>query len=434
MKKRNLALIAIGVSFSLGFLTGCSEKDEKTNQPPTCHITSPTDGQQIVKGETVTISADAGDSDGSISKVTFIIDNAEKGSSQNKPYTYDWETNSESLGTHFIKAVSDDNGGANSFDEISVEIIIGGGGGGCDAPVAAFTAGPTGGEAPLTVNFTDQSTNGPISWYWDFGDGNTGTEQNPTHIYNNEGTYTVSLIVSNANCADTVTVNDYITVINAGCPDTVTDIEGNKYTTIQIDSQCWMAENLKTGTYKNGTAIPYVSDNDSWTGLSTGAYVWPDNSSSWKDLYGALYNGYAVIDQNGLCPEGWHVPTNDDWIALKDFVGGVLSPYGDRLKSCRQVNSPVGGDCNTTEHPRWEDGYTVYGSYGTDNYGFSALPAGYRSGYNGNIYTPGHNGSWWSSTPTNNFLVSFSLNFSLSEIMLNANDINDGISVRCIKD
>jgi uncharacterized protein (TIGR02145 family) len=433
MKKRSSVSIAIGVLLSLALIIGCSEKEEKTNQPPTCHITSPADGQQIVKGETVTISADASDSDGSISKVSFFIDNSEKGSSQNKPYTYNWTTGSESLGTHLIKATSSDNSGDNSSDEISVEIISGGGGG-CDAPIAAFTASPTDGEAPLTVNFTDQSTNGPISWYWDFGDGSTGTQQNEIHTYTNEGNYTVQLIVSNTNCADTLIMSDYITVINAGCPDTLTDIEGNKYATVQIGSQCWMAENLKTGTYKNGTAIPYVSGNDSWTGLTTGAYVWPDNSSSWKDLYGALYNGYAAIDQNGLCPEGWHVPTVDDWVALTDFVGGLLSPYGDKLKSCRQVNSPMGGECNTNEHPRWEDGYTVYGYYGTDNYGFSALPAGYRSGYDGNIYTPGHNGIWWSSTPTTNFLASLGLNFSLSEIMLQNKALNNGISVRCIKD
>lgn len=431
MKSKNLVFVALAALLSLAIINGCSKKDEKTNEPPTCHITYPSDGQQIVKGETVLITADASDGDGSITAVRFLVDNTEKGSDQDHPYTYSWSTLDESIGDHSIKAIAGDNNGESSTDEISVTIVSSGGG--CDAPTAAFTASPTEGEAPLTVNFTDQSTNNPISWNWDFGDGSSSTTQNTAHTYNNEGTYTVRLIVSNTNCADTLIMSDYINVINEGCPDTITDIDGNEYATIQIGSQCWMAENLKTTTYKNGTSIPYVADDNSWIGTTTGAYVWPDNNSSWKDFYGALYNGYAVVDQNGLCPEGWHVPSNDDWNVLTDFIGGYVSPYGDKLKSCRQVNSPMGGDCNTTEHPRWEDG-TVYGHYGSDDYGFSGLPAGYRSSDNGMIYTPGHNTSWWSNVGVQDVLYTRSLNFSLGEMMASSHKYNVGLSVRCLKD
>ncbi len=429
MKKRNVESIVFLVLLFIGIIAGCGKKEETGNQLPKCHITYPSDGQEIVKGETVNILADASDSDGSITEVGFFIDNSKKGSFQDAPYHYNWETGNDTLGHHSIKVIASDNNGGNTQDEISVVLISGGG---CIAPEAAFSANPTEGEAPLTVAFTDMSTNNPISWHWDFGDGSSGTQQNTTHIYNDEGNYTVQLIVSNGNCADTLTVSGYITVINAGCPDTVTDIDGNKYATTQIGSQCWMAENLKTTKYKNGTAIPYVAGDDNWVSLTSGAYVWPDNNISFKDSYGALYNGYAVFDPNGLCPEGWHIPTSDDWDALVTTIGGIYQ--GGKLKSCRQVNTPMGGDCNTNEHPRWEDGYTTWGYYGTDNYGFAGLPAGYRNYYTGVLYAPGNNEYWWSTKMVGDHVRTPALNFSLNEFILTTTGMTNGNSVRCIKD
>jgi uncharacterized protein (TIGR02145 family) len=160
------------------------------------------------------------------------------------------------------------------------------------------------------------------------------------------------------------------------CGDQMQDIDGNTYNTVQIGSQCWMKENLKTTTYNNNTPIPNVTDANSWSNLTTGAYVWYDNDISWKDLYGALYNWYAVDDSDGLCPIGWHVPTYYEWNTLVNYIGGMGSPNGNKIKSCRQVNSPLGGDCNTSEHPRWDECDT---QYGTDDYGFSGLPGGYRT-------------------------------------------------------
>ncbi len=82
----------------------------------------------------------------------------------------------------------------------------------------------------------------------------------------------------------------------------VTDIDGNKYNTVQIGSQCWMKENLKTTTYTSGTSIPNVTGNNAWANLTTGAYEWYDNDISWKDKYGALYNWYATIDTHWSLP------------------------------------------------------------------------------------------------------------------------------------
>jgi uncharacterized protein (TIGR02145 family) len=265
-------------------------------------------------------------------------------------------------------------------------------------PVAAFMATPTTGTAPLNVSFTDQSTGNPTSWLWDFGDGATSTLQNPTHTYNLPGSYDVQLTVTSINGSGSELKNSYISV-SAGngvpCPGTptVTDIDGNLYNTVLIGDQCWMKENLKTTTYRNGTPIPnVVSDND-WFNLASGAFAWYDHNVGWKDLYGVLYNWFAVVDTNGLCPEGWHMPSHNEWTTLTDFIGGTSSPNGNKLKSCRQVNSPLGGDCSVSDHPRWDQASV----YGTDDFGFSALPGGFRNSL-GLFFQLGYTAGFWSST------------------------------------
>jgi len=187
---------------------------------------------------------------------------------------------------------------------------------------------------------------------------------------------------------------------------TVTDIDGNIYNTVQIGNQCWMKENLKTTKYRNGTPIEYPGDdNAAWQNNTTGAYAWYNNDISWKESYRAMYNWHAVNNINGLCPAGWHVPSDAEWTQLVDYVVAQgfpnqldnLNGAGNALKSCRQVNSPLGGDCNTTVHPRWieHDWYPYH--HGFDEFGFSGLPGGVRD-TNGNFFSLGAYGQWWSST------------------------------------
>jgi len=213
----------------------------------------------------------------------------------------------------------------------------------------------------------------------------------------------------------------------------VTDIDGNVYNTVLIGSQCWWKENLKTTTYRNGTPVPNVTDGSAWESLTTGAYVWYNNDISWKDKYGALYNWFTTVDPNGLCPTGWHVPTHGEWTALTDYIGGTGASNGNKLKSCRQVNSPLGGGCNTSVHPRWEEDSWA-GNYGTDDYGFSGLPGGYRlnDGAFGGI---GGNGDWWSSTESSSssawsrFLV-----YNYGDVGVDDYSKRNGFSVRCLRD
>ncbi len=212
---------------------------------------------------------------------------------------------------------------------------------------------------------------------------------------------------------------------------TVTDIDGNTYNTVQIGSQCWMKENLKTTTYQNSIPIPNVTNGGSWGNLTTGAYVWYDNDISWKDMYGGLYNWYATVDANGLCPTGWHVPTNDEWTSLTNFIGGTGSPYGNELKSCRQVNSPQGGGCNTSEHPRWNES----NENGTDDYGFSSLPGGLCGYISGSFNTIGDFGFWWSSTEYGWGMAYYrGQSYNLGNMDVSHSPEGNGNSVRCIRD
>ncbi len=211
----------------------------------------------------------------------------------------------------------------------------------------------------------------------------------------------------------------------------ITDIDGNTYSTVLIGTQCWMGENLKTTTYKDGTSIPNVTGGASWFVLSSGAYVWYDNDIAWKNLYGALYNWYTVDDVNGICPSGWHVPTNTEWDALTTYIGGTSSPNGNKLKSCRQVESPSGGVCKTTDHPRWDQ----IGTNGTDDYSFSGLPGGQReSGIDGDFFDIGTLGIWWSATEIGGANADIYFLSGGGDILQTDVNQGKGNSVRCIKD
>lgn len=216
---------------------------------------------------------------------------------------------------------------------------------------------------------------------------------------------------------------------------TISDVDGNIYNTIQIGIQCWMAENLKTTKYRNGSPIDYPGTNNAaWANNSTGAYAWYNNDISWKESYGALYNWHAVANPNGLCPEGWHVISVDDWDEMINYLFGAppWGNIGNKMKSCRQINSPLGGECNTNSHPRWEADNS---NYGTDDYGFGMLPGGRREYSTGLYSLVGETGGFW-MTPEQNI-------WSASLRMLGHNhgtllfgpswDKRYGFSIRCIK-
>lgn len=110
-----------------------------------------------------------------------------------------------------------------------------------------------------------------------------------------------------------------------------TDIDGNGYHTVDINGQIWVVENFKSTHYKNGELISNVTDQTEWLNLLTGAICWYNNDKAQHhDTYGALYNWYAVNDSRGLAPEGWHVATDEEWTALKSYLGDNA---GGKIKS-----------------------------------------------------------------------------------------------------
>ena len=203
--------------------------------------------------------------------------------------------------------------------------------------------------------------------------------------------------------------------------------QGYDYATVQIGEQCWLAENLRNELYQNGDSIQANLSDEEWGNTDFGGVgatavfgepsflceeFSPDGDGcdeAWSlTAYGRLYNWYALNDARGLCPAGWHVPSDDEWTSLTDQFGG-LSNAGDELKS-------VSG---------WHQG-----GNGSNASGFSALPGGVRNGGNGSFQAAGTKAFFW--TATENIDREFTYGQD-SVIRVTHKDQQKGMSVRCLK-
>jgi uncharacterized protein (TIGR02145 family) len=197
-------------------------------------------------------------------------------------------------------------------------------------------------------------------------------------------------------------------------------VDGNVYNTVQIGGQCWMAENLATETYNDGSAIPTGLSNSAWQSTTSGAFaVYADNPAN-KGAYGLLYNWYAVADPRSICPAGWHVPTDGEWTELTDHLGG----------------EPIaGGPMKTTGTLGAGTGLWNAPNTGATNIsGFSGLPGGFRY-YNGLFYNLGDYGYWWGATESTTINAwSRILDTDNTFVLRSANDKDYGFSVRCVRD
>ena len=195
----------------------------------------------------------------------------------------------------------------------------------------------------------------------------------------------------------------------------IKDIDGNYYKIITIGTQVWMAENLKTTKYNDGTSIPLVTDVTEWSGLSGPGYCWYNNDDkTYKDTYGALYNWYTVNTDN-LCPSGWHVSTDEEWTVLIDYLGG---------------KNEVGGKLKETGTTHWDSPNTG----ATNETGFTGLPGGFRLS-SGDFNNIGDSGFWWSATEIGNTTAwRRKLSRSSTSVYRDGSNKEFGFSVRCLRD
>ena len=187
------------------------------------------------------------------------------------------------------------------------------------------------------------------------------------------------------------------------------EVDGYTYAVVEIGEQCWFAENLRTTVYADGEPIPGVTNPQTWLQLSSGGRCVYNNNGGNLATYGRLYNWYAVDDARGLCPSGWHVPTNQEWTDLDDYINSqdLVGTIGTALKSTTGWNN---------------------NGNGTDYFGFSALPGGGRYATIGYFMDAGSHGYWWSASGGYRWIKAsgsiFQINYTGS----------NGYSVRCLRD
>lgn len=193
----------------------------------------------------------------------------------------------------------------------------------------------------------------------------------------------------------------------------VMDIDGNVYTIVSINGRDWIQENLRVTRYRNGDKIPTCISNIDWSNTTNGALGFYDNDSKNILIYGNLYNWFAVNDKRGLCPLGWHVPTDKEWTLLENYLGGS-EIAGGKMKSIDFWNLPNAG---ATEHEK-----------------FKGVASGCRL-YNGKYCNVGSSCYWWSSTESVDQSAWYrKLSFDDSNIVRTSFDKESGFSVRCISD
>lgn len=210
-------------------------------------------------------------------------------------------------------------------------------------------------------------------------------------------------------------------ILLSGCrkeedpPGPVTDIDGNVYETVMIGNRVWMAENLRTTRLNDGSEIKLIIKSKEWHSTIDPALSWYNNDSSvFKVPYGALYNGYAAMNEK-ICPAGWHVPDSEEWKDLVIFLGDTAIAGGKlKVKGTTQWYSPNQGADNSSL--------------------FSALPAGMRY-FEGTFSSLSYFTAFWSSTSKEPSLLAYlSLSYLDSRAVISNRNKNHGFSIRCVRD
>lgn len=237
---------------------------------------------------------------------------------------------------------------------------------------------------------------------------------NPT----NNGGLGAQVLAGNTTCA-----NEYISVTGCGGQTSLT-YDGRTYDLVEIGGQCWFADNLATDQYRNGDLIPTGLDNTTWQNTTTGAFAIYNNDVANDAIYGKLYNWYTTVDSRGLCPTGWHVPTDCEWMYLEGSLGMSVQ------------QQEVNGDRGQIEGGKLKSLYVwTQPNFGaSDQFSFSAIPSGFW--FDWNMFSDIADYSyWWTSTNNSLNTADYRRLYSQSSKIFRAvNTKRDGFSVRCVRD
>lgn len=215
--------------------------------------------------------------------------------------------------------------------------------------------------------------------------------------------------------------------------DRISDIDGNEYRTVKIGNQLWLADNLRTTKFNDGSTIPNVTNHNQWISLNTAGYCWYLNNSDFKNPFGGIYNWHAV-NSGKLAPTGWHVPTSEEWNELFHFLATHDYGYkGDTSMIAKALADSAYFDILPPFWPSFE-GSPESDASENNRSGFSGISNAIRD-QSDDFIEMGYYCIWWSSTSigsqiaiSRGFLRDSVHVFDLHSPMI------DGLSVRCVKD
>ncbi|MCF8303670.1 MAG: hypothetical protein K9I94_10390 [Bacteroidales bacterium] len=431
---------AIGIAFLLiyCFNSGCYDPDTKNSQP-VCTITNPNEGDEYIKGQQVNIAVNADDEDIPLDTLTvqIYVDDINFATLRESPYSYKLNTSDDEIdtGMHMIRAVVTDSRDGRDEDSVNIRIISNNGE---QSPNADFIVDPKSGslstvfsvDASVSSDPFDTITNLQVRWDWET-DGEWDTDfavtKTATHQYIDVGTYEISLKARNSQ-GFTDTTSQSVTVTtsgNTGCKD-VTEVEyqGKTYQTVEIGNQCWLKQNLDVGVMINGSK-------DQEDNGTIEKYCYENNTDN-CDTYGALYQWDEMMkytEENGIqgiCPDGWHIPTDTEWKALEMRLG-MTQAQADQ-KEFR--GDDEGGKLKEEGGDHWK----VPNKGATNASGFTALGAGNRNTTK-DFTNQLKNAYFWTSTVYDNARAWHrNLYYDNTGVYRFEYHRNNAFSVRCLKD
>jgi uncharacterized protein (TIGR02145 family) len=283
------------------------------------------------------------------------------------------------------------------------------------------------GRAGMQVRLTKDAS------YWKY-------QKDPNWMLMSNGTWVVApVLVSTSKNAKTKEKNKK----KSSNSTTSNNTQAKNFNSVKIGTQTWMVENLNVVTFRNGDPIPEAKSDEEWQNAANEgkpAWCYYDNDIKNLKIYGRMYNYYAITDKRGICPEGWHIPSNKEWQILIDNVGGQ-EIAGKKLKS-------KSGWANVENEPWNEKPNKKISGNGTDNFGFCGLPGSFRCEFGafgfyglgeGEAWAPSvsltYTSLWWSTTITNEYIQVFSLGTGeAAETESRSYYKGEGLYIRCIKD